>query len=286
MSNESNPSVLAKPLLVISVGRASLSFVRRLLPERGYRAVYDTVFAAYRWSLRATYRRHAISAAIAQDVPARARAQAVHQAMQYSLVGTPGLEATFDAVRDIQARNVDGCMVELGVAEGGCASLIRTAANLSGAQRHLWLFDSYEGLPEPTAQDLVDGATGHHIRPLPKGSCLGTYESVSEMLFDEMRFDRSSITMVKGWFDHTVPATRSQLGRIALLRIDADWYESVKTCLDGLYDLVVPGGYTIIDDYGTCFGARRAVDEFLAAHGIEVTLVHDGRGGCHWLKPA
>jgi hypothetical protein len=107
---------------------------------------------------------------------------------------------------------------------------------------------------------------------------------VSEYLFGDMGFDRSGITMVKGWFDQTVPKTRAKLGRIAVLRIDADWYESVKTCLEGLYDLVTPGGYVIIDDYGTCFGAQRAVDEFLAARGLTPTLTHDGRGGCHWLK--
>jgi len=82
-----------------------------------------------------------------------------------------------------------------------------------------------------------------------------------------------------------LPENGPLMGSIALLRIDADWYESVKCCLEHLYDRVVPGGLVIIDDYGSCFGAQKAVDEFLARRSLRVTLVHDRRGGCHFRKP-
>lgn len=270
--------------VIKDVGRRIARVMQRTLPTQAYQVTMDAALATWRFSQREAYRHHEVAARLAGDMQGAQRAHLVRTAMRRSLVGASGLEATFDAVRSIQQRRVPGSLVELGVARGGCAALIRAAADLSGPHRHLWLFDSYEGLPDPTEADIQNGATGDHIRPLPKGSCLGTYSDVDSYLFSEMRFSRDDVTMVKGWFDATVPATHAALGQIALLRIDADWYESVKTCLGGLYDQVSAGGVIIVDDYGTCFGARRAVDEFLTGRGLAPPLEHDGRGGCLWRK--
>jgi len=49
-----------------------------------------------------------------------------------------------------------------------------------------------------------------------------------------------------------------------LLHIDADWYDSVRVCLEHLHDQVVPGGIVVVDDYGWWDGARLAVDEWMA----------------------
>jgi hypothetical protein len=206
--------------------------------------------------------------------------------MPYSLVGWRGLEATYDAVTATQKAGLPGAIVECGVARGGSAALMALVEKRSASQRKLWLFDSYEGLPDPTVEDIRDNATGKHVRPLPKGSCLGTFDEVAKLLFDTLHLDRSYIAMIKGWFENTLPATRASIGAIAVLRIDADWYESVKCCLENLYDQVLPGGYVIIDDYGSCFGAQKAVDEFLSQHEIAVNLFADGRGGCHFVKPS
>jgi hypothetical protein len=255
------------------------------LPENLYRRIFNATFAAYRAAIRAAYARKATLAWLRRDERGYREYALVHRMMPFSLVGAGGLEHTYEAVRDIQERRIPGDFVELGVARGGCAALMALAAKQTGEKRCFWLFDSYEGLPEPTKEDFEVGRTGSHLRPLPKGSCLGTYQEVQRLLFGELHLERESINMVKGWFQDTVPPTRAIIGPIALLRIDADWYESVKICLDELYDQVSAGGYVIVDDYGTCFGARKAVDEFLEQRGIAVTLVHDGRGGCKFVKP-
>jgi predicted O-methyltransferase YrrM len=197
-------------------------------------------------------------------------------------VGWKQLTTLFLATHE---RGMSGSIVECGVARGGSAALMALNEARTGSNRKIWLFDSYEGLPEPSVEDLQGNETGKHIRPLPKGSCLGTIEQVSELLFDTLRLDRNNIKLVKGWFENTLPVNRTSVGTISVLRIDADWYDSVKCCLDQLYDQVEPGGYVIIDDYGSCFGAQKAVDEFLAARQLSVELVADGRGGCDFVKP-
>jgi len=69
---------------------------------------------------------------------------------------------------------------------------------------------------------------------------------------------------VKGAVEDTIPGESPPLP-LALLRLDTDWYESTKHELVHLFPLLHQGGILIVDDYGHWQGARRAVDEFLAA---------------------
>jgi len=81
-----------------------------------------------------------------------------------------------------------------------------------------------------------------------------------------------------------VPIESKRMGPIALLRLDGDWYESTKICLDGLYNHVVPGGVVVIDDYGHWEGCRRAVDEFIAGSKHPIFLNHIDYTGRYWIK--
>jgi hypothetical protein len=89
---------------------------------------------------------------------------------------------------------------------------------------------------------------------------------------------------VPGWFHETLPTARERIGPTAILRIDCDWYASVRACLDNLYDQVVDGGFVVLDDYFAYDGCAVAVHEFLGnrrlAHRIE-SIVGDW-GGCDY----
>jgi macrocin-O-methyltransferase TylF-like protien len=283
----SNPAeVHYRPSLVVHAGKAVLSGIGRITPASWYRVLYRLVHNLYRRVVRLLYLRFWVGATLRGDVTRRTRSRAVLKVMPHSLVGWTGLEATYDAVSTVNRETLLGSIVECGVAQGGSAALMALADRAQQGNRRIWLFDSYEGLPDPTAEDYESGITGTHARPLVRGSCLGTLEQVSDLLFRELRLDPGKITLVKGWFQETLPERRGRIGPVALLRVDADWYDSVKCCLDNLFDLVVPGGFVIIDDYGSCFGAQKAVDQFLEARAIRVAPVHDGRGGCLFRKPA
>ena len=200
--------------------------------------------------------------------------------------GRKALENTFDVTALAERNGIEGALVECGVAEGGTAAMMAlTNRELGDKERPKWFFDSYEGLPEPTEEDYRDGKTGHFIRPLPKGACLGTIEQVSELMFDELEFSVDKLYLVKGWFQESIPTRRDEIGPIAVLRLDGDWYESTKVPLDNLYRQLSPGALIIIDDYSTCFGSRKAVDEFRDEHGISSTLHPDGRGGVWFEMP-
>ena len=131
---------------------------------------------------------------------------------------------------------------------------------LADPRREMWLFDSWQGLPEPGEADVaVHGATvDRQVGTTP------TALRSSNCCSGELGLDRQRVHLVQGWFDETLLAARAEIGPIAVLHLDGDWYASIKTCLEMLYDGVAQGGFMIVDDYFHWKGCAQAVDEFLA----------------------
>lgn len=187
-----------------------------------------------------------------------------------------GLSKIYELCREIERRGILGAYAECGVWKGGCGGVMGYWAAKSASRRKVWLFDSFEGLPEPTPEDSIlpgeAGAGRREDRLRPIGTFVAAVEDVHELLFATLGLDPAGIVIEKGWFQDTLPEARSRIGPVALLRLDSDLYASTKCCLENLYDNVVPGGYVIIDDYLGWPGCRQAVDEYFASRGIEVTF--------------
>jgi predicted O-methyltransferase YrrM len=173
-------------------------------------------------------------------------------------------------------RDIPGDVVECGTARGGSAALMGLTLERLGAPRTLWVFDTFEGIPPPTADDPDE-----EIARLYTGSFRGDRAEV-EALFGRLGI-LARTRLVKGLFQDTVPA--AAVGAIAVLHLDGDWYESVKVCLDHLYDRVSPGGVIQIDDYGHWEGARKAVDEFMSRRAIAAPLRYVDYTGRQFVKP-
>lgn len=190
-----------------------------------------------------------------------------------------------------------GSFVECGTWKGGAVGLMALANLTHGkARRQLHLFDSFAGIPEPDeaidgakavweARQAGGGAQGQLV-PL-KGfyEVAGTLEANRHLLETIIGYDPDCLHYHQGWFQETLPRDVRQIGPIAILRLDGDWYASTKVCLDHLYDLVVSGGFVIIDDYGCYEGCQRAVDEFRERRGINAYLHRIDSQGVYWVKP-
>jgi hypothetical protein len=199
------------------------------------------------------------------------------------------IASLYKLARDVQKRKAEGSFVELGVWRGGCAAVMAWVAKEEGLGRRTYAFDSFEGLPEPTEADGVQAADYAHGRTsgklAPIGACVSPYEDFEKLFFDILEIDRKNVEVRKGWFQDTVPVAAKTIGPIAILRLDGDWYESTKVCLEHLYDKVIPGGYVVIDDYGHWQGCRVAVDEFFQARGINPELVVVDYTCRYFVKP-
>jgi O-methyltransferase len=158
-----------------------------------------------------------------------------------------------------RTRDIEGCVIECGVWRGG---MIAGIARVLGAGRDYYLFDSFEGLP-PARE--IDGAAALKWQRDTTGRNYHDNCSAGPQ-FAEIAMQRASAVsfhLIKGWFDKTLPGFRPRQS-IALLRLDADWYDSTMVCLDALFDHMAPGGLIILDDYYTWDGCSRALHDFLS----------------------
>lgn len=201
-----------------------------------------------------------------------------------------------------ETNEVHGSFVECGVWKGGAVGLMALANLKYGKQRrHIHLFDAFDDICEPDAdvdgsRALCDvrryagddaGAAGR-LKPLRGFYSAfggpGTIEENKGLLEKIIGYPPDYLHYHKGWFQNTLPKDYTDIGEIAILRLDGDWYASIKLCLHYLYDKVVPGGFIIIDDYGYYEGCKRAVDEFIAQKKLKVFLHYAHPATRYWIK--
>ncbi len=273
-----------KPSLIARAARIFIPLLSKLLPYSIYRNVYNYLYSTYRFLYRFSYLIFLFKCIFKKKV-FRKKALLTWKLLPYTMGGRKSLENAFEMVHNVEINNIPGAFVECGVAQGGTAAMLACAQDALGShKRKKWFFDSYEGLPEPTKEDYINGKTGSFIRPLPKGSCLGTIEQVSELIYNKLNKSPKNVKLIKGWFQDTISVYKDKIKEIAILRLDGDWYESTKIPLENLYDQVSIGGIVIIDDYGTCFGSKKATDEFIKNNKLKVNFLSDGRGGIYFFK--
>jgi len=195
-----------------------------------------------------------------------------------TMIGIGGLNNIQECVEDVLENEVPGDLVETGVWRGGAVIFMRALLKVCGdLDRHVWAFDSFEGLPRPNEaefpQDKGDNLWSHSL-----GVSL---EEVKENFRKyEMLDDR--VHFVQGWFRDTIPT--APIVRIAVLRLDGDMYESTMQVLDGLYSRVQPGGYVIVDDYVAVKQCTEAVHDFRSKAGVTDPLHELPGNGAYWRK--
>ena len=204
------------------------------------------------------------------------------------------------AARHVIEKKLRGSFVECGTWRGGgiaywARSFIRNGGDDSVT--NILGFDSFEGMPRMTQADgekasqwLYGKRLSEVEKPLTDGALVPTGANLASE--DECRaivegtgYHKDSIHIVKGWFQDTLPGYKQRIGPIAVLRLDADFYEATMFCLQTLYDSVLSGGLVIIDDYEWFDGCRRAVDEFMARRDPQVDLIYFGDVGRFFFKP-
>jgi hypothetical protein len=192
------------------------------------------------------------------------------------------LFALIVATRHVADHGIAGAIVECGVWRGGSMQAVALTLRDRGVTtRDLHLFDTFEGMPPPGEHDirLADERPASELLATRSRTsrvwAVADLEDVQAGLA-ETGYPADRVHFHAGRVEETIPAHAPET--IALLRLDTDWYESTKHELEHLYDRVSPGGVIVIDDYGYWQGARRAVDEFLAARGIPLALLPMGSG--------
>jgi O-methyltransferase len=183
------------------------------------------------------------------------------------------------------ASKLDGDMCEFGCYNGGMSAIMGYVCNKNNKDIKIHLFDSFEGIPYPTKEDL--DIPGHPEGVTRTGELKSTGISVAnfETLFQMIsasEYPAKNYVVHAGWIQNTLPAAINMIDKLSFLRIDVDLYVPTKLCLEYLYDRVVVGGYVLVHD--TIPGCKQAVDEFVKQHPeIKLNECRDG-GGWFWVK--
>lgn len=215
-------------------------------------------------------------------------------AMPLTMGTVADVRFTAEQALDAIEREVPGAFVECGVWRGGCsaAMLLAQRARFGAIDRRTFLLDSFEGLPPATERDgpLALAWQANTAAPEYFDNCRAAIDDVHAALA-ALELPAESWETVPGWFDDTVPALARRLERererIALLRLDGDWYDSTAVCLEHLVPLVSEGGVVILDDYYAWDGCARATHDFLSRHDLPYRLrgIPDGVGA-YFVKRA
>jgi O-methyltransferase len=165
------------------------------------------------------------------------------------------------------ARTEDGAIVELGCYKGAMTVWIRAVMNFCRSSRELYVFDSFEGLPEPSEID------GEHLK---QGDVRASHRDVLD-LHESLGLKPPVIH--PGWFEETLGELPDQ---IAFAYIDADFYQSMVSALSSVLPRLVPGGTVIMDDYADLeknprawpelAGVKRAWDDVTEGH-LELDVI-------------
>ncbi|WP_045877346.1 TylF/MycF/NovP-related O-methyltransferase [Pseudofrankia sp. DC12] len=201
----------------------------------------------------------------------------IRETSPYTMTDASKVFGLIQAVRYLLNNKIPGDIVECGVWAGGSAmAAARTLLQAGDTSRHLYLFDTFEGMPAPTGVDIApDGQTAEnllaHADPTDPASAwsIVPLEQVRENMA-RIGYPEDRIHFVKGLVEQTVPEQAPE--RIALLRLDTDWYESTRHEMEHLYPRIMPGGVLIVDDYGWWKGSQQAVDAYVATHRIPILL--------------
>jgi len=141
-----------------------------------------------------------------------------------------------------------------------CGAYLGSSAFFIAKQRSkkVYLFDSWEGLSDPTIQD------GTYWK---KGDLRSDLEKAMQNL---RHFE--NVEYLKGWIPSRFNEVQNKT--FSFVHIDVDIYEPTKDSLNFFWERLTPGGVLICDDYGfeNCPGARKAMDDFFAGFSKIISL--------------
>jgi hypothetical protein len=157
-----------------------------------------------------------------------------------------------------------GAIAECGTYNGSTAYFMALVNERSGKDRQIHLFDSFEGLSRPSAED-------------------GSYWRAGDLAYPEDAVRRNldgfhNIHIHRGW----IPTQFSRVAdnRFCFVHVDVDIYRPTRDSIEFFFPRLELGGMLVCDDYGfdSCPGARRAMDDFFSARPERIIHLPTGQG--------
>lgn len=193
----------------------------------------------------------------------------INQVQPFTMTSKERLVSLIRAIKYLQDNKIDGDFVECGVWKGGSVmAMVLASRKFVGLERKIWLCDTFNGMTPPISDDTqFDGIPAKNLleKDEKKVSNVWAVSGLEEVKsnIDALGYPNDLLDYIIGPVEVTLP--KLTIGKISLLRLDTDWYESTKIELEILFPKLVKGGVLIIDDYGHWKGCKKAVDEYMSS---------------------
>ncbi len=195
----------------------------------------------------------------------------------FTLTPPERIHALIQSVKYVVEHEIPGDIVECGVWRGGSMMTVaKVLANLQCYDRHLYLYDTFEGMVPPEEVDVM--YSGDKAADLLEKADINDGSSIwCRVSLDEVKknvysigYNQENIHFIKGRVEDTIPQMAPEV--ISILRLDTDWYRSTLHELTHLFPRLSRGGVIHIDDYGCWQGARLAADEYFSKNQTAMLL--------------
>lgn len=184
------------------------------------------------------------------------------------------ISCLYDSMEFVRNNCIVGDYVECGVWRGGNILGMMEYLHYHGdVEDRVWLYDTFTGMTAPESVDVdFSGEAASSLMDRPNVRCEASLDYVKRVLSKSL-FPKENIKYVVGDVCTTLLDPVNIPDRIALLRLDTDWYASTKMELEVLWDRLEVGAPCIIDDYGHWSGSKKAVDEFFVDRPHEIEKI-------------
>lgn len=198
----------------------------------------------------------------------------------YTMTGPYRMYGMYKIMEYIVKNHIEGDIVECGVWKGGsCMTAACSLMSFNDISRKIYLYDTFDQGFDKEEQHENDTFVGgfndpsnYHLGELtPVGGVYRypTEEEVKNNLIST-NYPADKIITVKGKVQETIPKIIPE--KIAVLRLDTDFYESTYHELNHLYERLSKNGVLIIDDYGHCKGSMMATNQYFQENNINIML--------------
>lgn len=194
------------------------------------------------------------------------------------LRGTPPSEAYFIINALFQTQTVNGDVCEFGVAQGETSALIANEILAGGKKLHL--FDSFQGLSNPTLEDtLKDDIFSLGQMEAYKGT-MSFQKSWVVSRLRAVNFPSDRYILHEGYINDVFEANIDLPQKVSFAYIDFDLFTPTRSALEFLLTRTDQGAIIIVDDYDFfSTGVKKAVDEFVLANPqFKIQIPHDDFG--------
>ena len=179
----------------------------------------------------------------------------------FTMTSDPRIDSLFSSLEYVRNNKIEGDLVECGVWKGGnVLGMMNYLEHYNDFERKIWAYDTFTGMtaPEENDKDFLNNKASEIFDQV---MCYSSLDEVKQVL-SLSNFPKNKVNLIIGDVCQTLLNEEWLPKKIALLRLDTDWYASTKIELEVLWNRLEIGAPCIIDDYGHWLGCREAVDEF------------------------